>query len=220
MRTIPDLEEILKPIDDIIDNSFIPPITEGHLLSRDERRLFFLPVRLGGMGIPIFTETCTSVYQNSLKATEIIRSRIVSQENTFTLDRRAENAVDNAIRKERDELNKLCLDSLRERMSKEKLRGNDLAQMKGGSSWLTALPLKEEGFVLNKREFYDALAIRYQWEMKRLPTHCVCKQKFDIEYAMSCKRDGYVIQRHDRFRDMFAELIDQVASGVNLPWNL
>ena len=93
MRTIPDLEEVLKPIDDIIDNSFIPAITEGHLLSRDERRLFFLPVRLGGMGIPIFTETCTSVYQNSLKATEIIRSRIVSQENTLTLDRQADNAI-------------------------------------------------------------------------------------------------------------------------------
>ena len=85
-------------------------------------------------------------------------------QNSFAgkhVDRRAENEIDNAIRKERDELNIFCLDSLCERMTKEKFRGNDLAQMKGGSSWLTARPLKEEGLVLNKREFYGALAIRY-----------------------------------------------------------
>ena len=48
-------------------------------------------------------------------------------------------------------------------MSSEQLRANDIAQMKGSSSWLTALPLKQEGYVLSKRhyEFFDALALRY-----------------------------------------------------------
>ena len=214
LRTIPNLEEVLKPIDDVIDNSFIPAITEGHVLSQDERKLFSLPVKLGGMGIPIFTETCTVEYQNSLRATETTRSKIVSQETSFILDRRSENAIDAEIRKQREERNEAFLQDLRQRMSKEKLRGNDIAQMKGGSSWLTALPLKDEGYTLNKREFFDALAIRYSWELKRLPTHCVCKKKFDMEHAMSCKNGGYVIRRHNRLRDLFGELLDQVASEV------
>ena len=32
---------------------------------------------------------------------------------------------------------------------------------RGASSWLTALPLSEHGFVLNKQQFRDALLLRY-----------------------------------------------------------
>ena len=32
---------------------------------------------------------------------------------------------------------------------------------KGASNWLSALPLKEAGFNLNKLEFRDAIALRY-----------------------------------------------------------
>jgi hypothetical protein len=147
MRTIPDLMLVLKPVDEIINKSFIPSITEGHVISSDDRKLLSLPVKLGGMGIPIFTEICQSEYENSLKATQLIRPKIVAQETSFTLDRRAESAIDREIRKERDVKNQGILEDLRLRMSKDQTRGNDISQMKGGSSWLTALPLKEEGFV-------------------------------------------------------------------------
>ena len=44
-------------------------------------------------------------------------------------------------------------------MSNEELRANDLAQLKGGSALLTALPLEDdENFALNKRAFYDAVS--------------------------------------------------------------
>ena len=35
----------------------------------------------------------------------------------------------------------------------------DLISEKGASSWLTSLPLKEYGFILNKQEFHDAIYI-------------------------------------------------------------
>ena len=81
----------------------------------------------------------------SIKVICIFSINLNANCHSFTLDRRSQNSVDNAFRKERDDLNKLCLDSHRERMLKEKLRGNDLAQVKGGFSWLSSLPLKEEG---------------------------------------------------------------------------
>ena len=214
MRTIPNLQEVLKPLDNIINNSFIPAITEGHVLSADDRKLFALPVRFGGMGIPIFTEICQQEYENSLKATQLLRPKIVAQEQFYVPNRQAEHEIDSEIKKRREENNKLILEELRSKMSAEKLRGNDVAQMKGASSWLTALPLKEEGYVLNKREFFDAIAIRYAWEVKRLPTKCVCGKPFTMEHAMTCKNGGFIHRRHDRLRDMFASLIDQVATEV------
>ena len=40
-------------------------------------------------------------------------------------------------------------------------RAMELGIEKGVSTWLTALPLQEQGFTLNKQEFQDALCLRY-----------------------------------------------------------
>ena len=99
-------------------------------------------------------------------------------------------------------------------MSPEKIRANDLAQLKGASMWLTSLPLKSEGFALNKRYFFDALALRYRWTLKYTPTHCHCGQLFSMDHAMQCMLGGYVHRRHDRIRDLFAKFLEEVAYGV------
>ena len=52
MRTIPELDEFLKPIEDTIRNELIP---EGHICSDNERKSLSLPSRYGGLGIPIFS---------------------------------------------------------------------------------------------------------------------------------------------------------------------
>ena len=95
-------------------------------------------------------------------------------------------------------------------------RANDLAQMKGASAWLTSLPLKDEGFVLNKREFFDAIAIRYRWNLKRTPTNCACNKPFDSDHAMQCSLGGYVIRRHNGVRDLLAKLLSAVAHEVQI----
>ena len=45
IRTIPSLTNILKPLDECINNKFILAITEGHVLSEADRKLLSLPVR-------------------------------------------------------------------------------------------------------------------------------------------------------------------------------
>ena len=214
MRTIPNLSNILKPLDDYIDDHFIPALTEGHALGDNERRLLSLPVRLGGLGIPIYSDICQKEFENSVRVTEMLRSKIVSQEQRYIVDRKAEREVEKCVKLKREEEQKALLSDIRSQMTKEQIRGNDLAQLKGASSWLTSLPLKEEGFSLNKREFFDALYMRYRWEMKRLPINCACSRKFDMDHAMSCMKGGYVIRRHDRLRDIFADLIKDVATEV------
>ena len=61
--------------------------------------------------------------------------------------------------KSREDLQNERLAHLRSKMTKEQIKVNDLTQMKGFSNWLTALPLKSENFVLNKREFADAMSL-------------------------------------------------------------
>ena len=104
------------------------------MLSPDDRKLLSLPVRLGGMGIPIFTDICQREYNNSVKATQLIRPRIVSQDQLFILNREAEKKIDAEIKKERNDINAAILEDLTERMSSEQLRGNEIAQMKGASA--------------------------------------------------------------------------------------
>ena len=215
IRTIPNLAEVLLPLDKMVDEKFIPAISEGHVISADDRKLLSLPVRMGGLGIPMFGESSNREFQNSLTITEKLRANIVAQESMYVQDREAEKAVELKIKQERKTYQENLLTSLREKMSKEQLRGNDIAQMKGASSWLTSLPLQHEGYVLNKREFFDSIALRYRWDMKNLPTNCVCGQKFTMDHAMQCANGGYIIRRHNKIRDLFAHFLNDVAYGVH-----
>ncbi len=65
------------------------------------------------------------------------------------------------IRKQRREQATEAAQNLKEDLPHTLKRAMKLAQEKGASSWLTALPIEEFGFTLHKRAFQDALALRY-----------------------------------------------------------
>ena len=89
-----------------------------------------------------------------------------------------------------------------------------LAKEKGSSSWLTAMPIEEHGFFLNKGEFRDALHLRYGWDIQNAPQSCVCGSSFSIDHAMICKRGGFSILRHNEIRDLTANLLTEVCHNV------
>ena len=95
-------------------------------------------------------------------------------------------------------------------------RAVDLAYEKGTSNWLTVIPLKDMDFGLNKREFRDAVRLRYGWPIPDNPSVCVCGSIFTVEHAMICRRGGLVIQRHNEIRDLQAELLDMVCYDVQV----
>ena len=82
-------------------------------------------------------------------------------------------------------------------------RAVDLACEKGASNWLTVIPLKDMDFDLNKREFRDAVRLRYDWPIPDNPSVCVCGSMFTVDHAMICQRGGLVIQRHNEIRDLY-----------------
>ena len=68
---------------------------------------------------------------------------------------------------------------------------------KGASAWLSALPLQRLGYVLNQQEFRDSIALRYGWPIKDMPKFCACEKNNSIDHALSCKKGGYVVMRHN-----------------------
>ena len=54
MRTIPELVELLKLLEDIIHFKFIASITGGHICSDNERKVLSLPARYGDVAILSF----------------------------------------------------------------------------------------------------------------------------------------------------------------------
>lgn len=52
LRTIPGMEKFVKPLDEVINDKFLPALI-GTSFTGSERELFSLPISLGGLSIPI-----------------------------------------------------------------------------------------------------------------------------------------------------------------------
>ena len=95
-------------------------------------------------------------------------------------------------------------------------RAVEFATEKGSSNWLTVIPLKELDYNLNKKEFTDAIKLRYHWEIAETPMICTCGVHFSVDHAMVCQRDGFIIQRHNELRDLEAEMLRMVCNDVEV----
>ena len=80
MRTIPGMERFLLPLDEKIDNTFLPSVL-NETITEKEREVYSLPVRLGGLGIPIISEKAKNELAASLEITAPLTDIIISQEN-------------------------------------------------------------------------------------------------------------------------------------------
>ena len=75
------------------------------------------------------------------------------------------------------------------------------------SLWLNVLPIARHHFDLTRQEFRDALAIRYKKPLLHIPPNCNgCGSVFNLAHALSCRKGGLVIQRHNEIRDAFGDL--------------
>ena len=88
------------------------------------------------------------------------------------------------------------------------------ARDKGASSWLNAILLEDQGLVLNKQEFRGSLRLRYNMPLNSLPNRCACGEKFSTTHALSCKKVGFVAQRHDGIRNKLTTVLSKVCNNV------
>ena len=159
MRTMSGMEKFLLPLDEKIYNTFLPSVL-NETITEKEREVYSLPVRLGGLGIPIISEKAKKELAASLEITAPLTDIIISQENKLP-----DVASVNLIRANVDNRNKELLASkvkhIEGKSTPEINRAIDQASEKGASSWLNVIPLEENDFNLTKGEFRDAISIRY-----------------------------------------------------------
>ena len=215
MRILPSIDPQLQKLDTVMNERFIPAITNGVNCSETERYLLSLPPKFGGLGLTIFSETSTDEHDNSLKITEALKRDILNQKSAHEVDEKL-NEKKLAIKKRRTAHHTNLLSELRMKMSSQQTRLNDLAIEKHASLWLTTLPIKDEGYTLTKQQFWDLVRLRYGWQLKRLPSHCECGASFSPEHALSCKKGGFVSMRHNHLRNITAKLLGECCKDVRI----
>ena len=212
MRTLPDIEDLLEPLERAISAVLIPSLTE-HNCSVAKRKLLAIPARMGGLGMTNPSESAESEYSAAIKMSAPLVEKITAQ-SLETPDDVDVRRLIHAVRKEKDDDLKRKLEELKVSLPVRTQRAVDLESEKGASSWLTAVPQKDMNFDLSKREFRDALRLRCDWPIPDSPSVCVCGCSFTVDHAMICQRGGLVIQRHNEIRDLEAELLDTVCYDV------
>ena len=178
MWTILRIGKLLRKVDDVILTEFIPAITGGIIITKNERNLLSLAPRLGGLGIPIFEELWEIEHQNPIVISEHLYNRITDQFRSHDPYPELNNKK-KQIKSKNDRQRKI-LEITRNEMSSEERRQNDLNLETGASSWLITVSIKDEGYILNKQSFWDLLFIRYGRKLKRIPSQCACGNTINL----------------------------------------
>ncbi len=216
-RTTPNIGPMLQPLETMIRSILIPTLTNRPPPNDYERELFALPARHGGIGLIDPTSRSREENGASLKITSPLVEAILNQNPTYSCDIMSKQATG---KRETHVQNRQKLEDrasiLKASLPSSLNRVMALASEKGASSWLTTLPIEEYGFTLHKGAFYDALALRYDWDPSHTPTNCACGKIFSIDHAFTCPKGGFPILRHNEIRDLTANLLTEVCHDVSI----
>ena len=213
-RTIPDIAELLQPLEDTIHQHLIPALTGRPPCSRIERDLMALPVRLGGIGIINPVSSSQRSFEASVRLTTPLVAAIATQDQDQTVDILKVIEVKASLRQSNRDYQKLQAESTYNQLSSQLKRCVDLAKERGASSWLSVLPLDDHGFSLHKGGFQDAISLRYSWQLPNTPKKCNCGSVFSTDHAMICPVGGFPTIRHNELRDITASLLSDVCHNV------
>ena len=167
---------------------------------------------MGGLGIANPVLIADQQYDASIKITSSLKELILQQCQTALLP--DVSAIKAKVHTDRRLAYKDKAKDIHSRLSPSLQRAMDLNSEPGSSSWLTALPLHDQGFHLNKQEFWDALHLRYGWKLVNIPSHCVCGSTFTPDHAMICRHGGLTFVRHNEIRDLTAEWLNKICYDV------
>ncbi len=178
-----------------------------------------LPNRFGGMGIIRPFLFSQSQYQDSISISKPLADSLLGDSDSVNTDSFDLQDAMLKIRKNcsrvRNTCNQVIADIVKTNLPNDRQRLFDLANERGASVWLSALPLKEFSFDLHKGAFRDAICLRYGWRRKDLPSSCVCGNPTTIDHSLSCPYGGFPTLRHSALCDLSANLLKEVCHNIN-----
>ena len=218
LRTLPDTANAFARIDKFLEEELLPRLSYRKKFTAEDLRLLRLPASLGGIGLLSLADAApfeleVSKDMTRAQVTEIVQQNLPHQRASVEQVHVSAVRARNMARQKRRKAEKAQLRHLMEN-SGWKSRQLELLSAKGTSAWLTTLPLKTHGFWLSKRDFRDALALRYNWTLEAVPMACVCGEPFSPDHAMICPFGGYPTIRHNSLRDLVGNLLSEVCHNV------
>ena len=164
-----------------IDDLLLPTLFgQTESLLSDLRQLVTLTPAQGGIGVP---DLRFGAPQQLAASTTITASHVdsITLQSTFMV---AGKNSTGELKRQHQALKttpvKSRMESIYSTLPLELLRSVNQSRDKGASSWLTAVPLVDQGLVLNKQEFRDSLRLRYNMPLSDLPSKCVCGEKYTV----------------------------------------
>ena len=170
---------------------------------------------MSGLGLVNPVNQSRQEYEASIKATAPLVEQIVKQAVEPPNDEDVADAQ-RCVGQEKADSARRDLKYVTKSLPLKSQRAVEFMKEKGASSWLSVILLKEMNFTLNKREFRDAIKLRYGWEFNDIPMVCFCGDLFDADHALICMRGGYIIQRHNEIRHLEAEILQAVCTDVEV----
>ena len=183
------------------------------IITDQDRVLYLLPIKYGDFGIQILSEISEIHYEHSKSISAPLASVIIMQGSQIP-DSKIINDIKYSKKKESDVLLKEKILTVNQKIDAETQKAINDASQPCASCSLSAIPLEQYGFSLNKAEFRDAIMLRYGKELKGLPGACPCGQKYHTTHALNCKKGGFVMIRHNSIRDYEGNLLSKVHTDV------
>jgi hypothetical protein len=198
-RTVAGCGLWFAPIEEALTERFLPTLLQVPQISPELRRLYALPVKFGGLGIPDPTRTADAAFATSQAATEHLCDAIRGFVPLRLPDHQA------AMRQARSDFKaqkvKACdkeLASVLPNLPEDQQRAVERAVKHKTSAWLTAMPSVRNGNKLCAAEWRDGIAFRYGWEPASLQPCCDgCGEPFNADHALKCRKGGLIIRRHN-----------------------
>ena len=193
-RVVPGCGPLLSGTEDSIRSHFIPSLF-GHNCDDLDRRLYSLPLNMGGLGIHIPSSSSTLLFDTSMAATQVLRTAVTESAPFYPLDHDSQvTQTRSNYTMVRMDLDKQLLSSILEQCCPVRRRAL-LRLQQSLSCWLNVLPVQRDNFNLSAVEFRDSLCLRYMKPLLNLPATCDGRgAPFTTSHALDCRKGGLIIQ--------------------------
>ena len=125
-----EIDKYIQPIDGVIQSKLVPAITDGHICSKEERKLLSLPCRYGHLGIPILKQIAHREFENSVKMALSNQIAGIPYKTVET-----QSMVNSNIETNREQSNRIKLDQIGERITEDQKKTNKLNKRLGSYKW-------------------------------------------------------------------------------------
>ena len=209
-RVTPDIAPAFAPLETAIATVFLPALLDASVEEvATLRPLLALPLRMGGLGIPNPTTTGEFCYAASTASTNLLHCSLVEGASLCAAAHRRDastgrHAAKAHQRHATEGRLAAILDGSRPMAKRRIIRSA------ATGAWLSTRPSLLNGSDLSAEEFRDGVRLRLGLPPTSLPPRCDgCGERFTTEHAMSCRKGGLIIHRHNDLVATWGQLCGQ-----------